>query len=522
MASNGDLELPDSAFHDIWDQEKKEKDAASGTTTFIPQPTSGIIPSMSSFAAPPATTISAPAPASTKDEIIASLAKQVSEPQAARDAAVFERDFHLNHGPQEGSTIQAERDEAERKKAEAERLMNDTKAESSQLVEQIRALQNKISKQSEQHKEALARITVLKNEISAQSDRHKAEVVELAKVGGVSAEHIAARERVLEIEQRALEEARERGDICYEMRMDAYAEADEFRRQIMKAKEDTWGMIRGSSRVGTWVPDAADTIAYQHGQILELNRKLARLQSQRVDCSKLVNSNIRKPEPIPDRSKAGTFGLFYDDDEDDSGSDSDIDIDNDVEVENTIIDVPQSLIETLSPPSADEKSGTKQASAFESKGLLHCLSSCWRARKLILAGLIVLLLVLFDIYRILTPNPSSDSYSAYSESIYNDKEVCADDWNIHWTNGVPPYTHETPPPVIPIKTPEYEIVSHEEKPPPAWNVVRETGYDLRPESSPDPPVANGLLSGPLAVLSAGVFAADSYTWMMRWRGANTS
>ena len=68
----------------------------------------------------------------------------------------------------------------------------------------------------------------------------------------------------------------------YAVNVEGYAEADEFQGQIMKAKEDTWEMICDGS-VGIWIPHAADTIAYQHGQILELKRKLARLEPQRVD-----------------------------------------------------------------------------------------------------------------------------------------------------------------------------------------------------------------------------------------------
>ena len=224
-------------------------------------------------------------------------------------------------------------------------------------------------------------------------------------------------------------------------------------------------------------------------------------------------SNAQKPEPIPDRSNPGTFGLFYED------YDSDSDSDSDWGTNDTITDV--SPI-SASTSSTDITIDSDSASTSESNGFFCYLEACWRSRKLILPGFIFLLLVLFDVYRLLTPYTSSSPFSGYDESIYNDKDVSADDWKIHWTNGVPSYTRETPAPVVTIKPPEYEIVTHEEKPPPAWRVVRETGYDLRPESSPDPPVAKGLLSGTLAVLSAGVFAADSYTWTMGWRGANKS
>lgn len=287
----------------------------------------------------------------------------------------------------------------------------------------------------------------------------------------------------------------------YAVNVEGYAEADEFQGQIMKAKEDTWEMICDGS-VGIWIPHAADTIAYQHGQILELKRKLARLEPQRVDlekpayyvreyptleaklkqtvieqtimlrdvqCPLLATryipltkderkevteaweksrafvesrtttsaSGVRKPEPVPDRSNSGTFGLFYEDYDSDSDSDR--------ESNDTTTNISPTFTGSFS---AKVMSATIPNSPTKSKGVLYCLSVCWRSRKLTLAGFIILLLILFNIYRLLTRKLSSNPYNTYDGSIYNDKEVSVDDWNIHWTHGVPSYTHETPSPVV--------------------------------------------------------------------------
>lgn len=64
----------------------------------------------------------------------------------------------------------------------------------------------------------------------------------------------AAEKRIWEAEKKHLA-------FRYAVNVEGYAEADEFQRQIMKAKEDTWEMICDGS-VGIWIPHAADTIAY--------------------------------------------------------------------------------------------------------------------------------------------------------------------------------------------------------------------------------------------------------------------
>ncbi|KAH7416706.1 hypothetical protein BKA64DRAFT_701488 [Cadophora sp. MPI-SDFR-AT-0126] len=232
--------------------------------------------------------------------------------------------------------------------------------------------------------------------------------------------------------------------------------------------------LRSRSLATTHLPlteDEQTHIASAYQESKKTEAKSESTESTKDLQSEAPNTGSRKPEPVPDPSNPGTFGLFFNDD-------SDSDSESEIEAEDMTADITQRP--TKSTPTAVPSSSTS-ARASANKGFLYYLTACWKSRKLILAGFIVLLLILLDIYRVLGP--------------------------------MPVVTAETP-------TPDYEIVSHKDEAPTAWHVVRETGYDFRPESNPDPPIANGLLTGTLAVLSAGVFAADSYTWWTGWRGAN--